>query len=90
MWNGSDDLRQNEDIIDPAVSNAFHEIAKKSNFLRETIVSLSRVGLTRVLKNSRPLFSLASSHFSPLSPSRALVELSRSFDEISYTLFFNG
>jgi len=34
-----------EDIIDRH-SKAFREIAKKSNFLRETIVSLSHVGLT--------------------------------------------
>lgn len=63
---------QHEDIIDRQ-SNAFREIAKKSNFLRETIVSLNHVGLTCVLKNSRPL---SPSRFFPSPLSRALVELS--------------
>lgn len=49
---------QHEDIIDRE-SNAFREIAKKSNFLRETIVSLSHVGLTRAFWKIPAPFSLS-------------------------------
>jgi len=70
-----------EDIIDRH-SKAFREIAKKSNFLRETIVSLSHVGLTHAFWKIPALFSLSLSLFSS-----TLVELSEPRWNIVHVIF---